>query len=365
MYTENDIVKIAKRENNNKRKYLVINSLQGKHIPVSPSKAINMFYELGKMVKEKCKNEKILFIGFAETATAIGVSIAIEVGGYYIQTTREKIDNVEYLLFSEAHSHATEQKLVKNDIDYIIDKIDRIIFVEDEITTGNTIMDIIKIINQKYPNKIGFMAVSLINGMNKVSRDIFNSNEITTQYLVKTTHDDYEAKVEKIKEDGVNYTIDSTTQRNYHKIICNNYLNARRLIKPQDYLKECKSLWAQINSTIDFTGCKNILVLGTEEFMFPAMFVAKQIEDLKYNVLFHATTRSPIIVSKKENYPLHTRYELESVYEKDRITFLYNINQYDMVILITDTKNENNGTNSIINALLKAGNSTIYYVRWC
>ncbi len=39
MYKEEDLVRIAKRENNTKRKYLVVNRLQGKHIPVSPKNA--------------------------------------------------------------------------------------------------------------------------------------------------------------------------------------------------------------------------------------------------------------------------------------------------------------------------------------
>ena len=52
---------------------------------------------------------------------------------------------LQILFFSEAHSHATEQKLVKDDIDRVINDIDRIVFIEDEVTTGNTIMNIIKI----------------------------------------------------------------------------------------------------------------------------------------------------------------------------------------------------------------------------
>ena len=68
MYKENDLLQIAKRENNNKRNYLVINKLQGKHIPVEPSQALGMFKELAMLLKKAYTNEKILFIGFAETA---------------------------------------------------------------------------------------------------------------------------------------------------------------------------------------------------------------------------------------------------------------------------------------------------------
>ena len=53
MYSENELVTIARRENNNKRGYLVINKLQGKHIPVAPSKALKMFFELAELIKKE------------------------------------------------------------------------------------------------------------------------------------------------------------------------------------------------------------------------------------------------------------------------------------------------------------------------
>ena len=70
-YTEKDLVKIAKRENNTKRNYLVVDPLQGKHIPVVPSKALDLFAALADTFREKYKDEKLLLVGFAETATAI------------------------------------------------------------------------------------------------------------------------------------------------------------------------------------------------------------------------------------------------------------------------------------------------------
>ena len=78
-YTEKDLVKIAKRENNTKRNYLVVDPLQGKHIPVVPSKALDLFAALADTFREKYKDEKLLLVGFAETATAIGAQAAITV----------------------------------------------------------------------------------------------------------------------------------------------------------------------------------------------------------------------------------------------------------------------------------------------
>ena len=143
-YKEEDLVVIAKRENNTKRTYLVVNKLQGKHIPVSPSKALAMFDTLADILKNRYQNEKVLFVGSSETATAIGARVANTFGGIYIQTTREKIPDVDYLFFTESHSHATEQKLVENDIKKWINEVDRIIFVEDEVTTGNTIYKLVQ-----------------------------------------------------------------------------------------------------------------------------------------------------------------------------------------------------------------------------
>ena len=84
MYSENILVKIAKRENNNKRKYLVMNCLQGKHIKTSPKKSLEMFDALADILKKGYIGEKILVVGFAETATAIGARIAYNLNFDYL-----------------------------------------------------------------------------------------------------------------------------------------------------------------------------------------------------------------------------------------------------------------------------------------
>ena len=123
--------------------------LQGKHIPVVTSKALDLFAALADTFWEKYKDEKLLLVGFAETANALGAQAAITVGADYIQTSREVIPGVNFLFFSEEHSHATEQKLVIDDIDRVAAETDRIIFIEDEVTTGKTIRNIISILDRE------------------------------------------------------------------------------------------------------------------------------------------------------------------------------------------------------------------------
>ena len=235
MYNEEKLVRIAKRENNNKRKYLVVNALQGKHIPVSPKESFDMFDALAEIVSKSYNNEKLLLVGFAETATAIGASLAVKLDTYYMQTTREIIDNVDYLFFTESHSHATEQKLVKNDIDKIINKIDRIVFIEDEVTTGNTILGIVNIIKKIYGDSIRFSVASLLNGMDENSLDMYKKYVINVHYLVKTNHSEYTQISEGFAGDCQNFfcnddSIDTDIAYNSYDVF-GDYINARCLTK--------------------------------------------------------------------------------------------------------------------------------------
>ena len=200
MYREEDLVRIAKRENNNKRKYLVVNRLQGKHIPVRPKEALQMFEALAEICKKEYQGERVLVVGFAETATAIGATVAIALGAAYIQTTREALPGAEYLYFSEEHSHATRQKLVKNTLDQTVAQIDRILFVEDEVTTGKTIWNIVALLKRQYPGKLAFAVASLLNGMDDVAADFYKEQGIRLHYLVKTDHKGYTNIAERYEE---------------------------------------------------------------------------------------------------------------------------------------------------------------------
>ena len=100
--------------------------------------------------------------------------------------------------------------------------------------------------------------------------------------------------------------------------------------------------------------------------MYPAIYVAKKIEEMNIDVKCHSTTRSPIAVSLEDEYPVHIRYELTSLYDDNRRTFIYDLEKYDKVIIVTDAINEaKDGTNSLINALYSCENNNITVVRWC
>ncbi len=370
MYREDELVSVARRENNSKRSYLVVNRKQGKHVPVSPGKAFALYRALADEIKGKYEGKRLLIIGFAETATAIGAALAAAMDSFYMQTTRENIENVNYIFFSESHSHATEQRLVKDDLDSIIDRIDHIIFAEDELTTGSTILsaiDRIEGVCGRFAEKIGFSAVSILNGMDAEAVRRYRDRGVQLHFLIKTDHERYSHIADRYKGDGIYHEAMCTAPRfPAEELFIPGGINARRLVLAADYQRGCHALAERILKEISFDLGDRILVLGTEEFMYPALYFGRVLEDRGFFVRSHSTTRSPIVVSGEPEYPLHCRYELVSLYEKDRIAFIYDLEKYDKVVLLTDVRRiAEEGRRSLINALNHSGNKKIFLVRWC
>ena len=106
-------------------------------------------------------------------------------------------------------------------------------------------------------------------------------------------------------------------------------------------------------------GVKTILVLGTEECMYPAIKIGAYLESLGFDVSSHSTTRSPIGVAKLCEYPLYTQLCLSSVYNLNRNTYLYNLKKYDAVYIVTDAGYHNKGLSELILALRLFGNTDI------
>ena len=233
MYLESDLVRIGKRENNKKRNYLVVNRLQGKHIPVLPSEALSMFDALAEIIEKAYSGEKLLLIGFAETATAIGAEAAIKLGAQYIQTTREIVHGVSYLFFSESHSHATEQKLVREDIDKLVGGVDRIIFIEDEVTTGNTILNIVNIMEDRYNEgkndlscNLKFSVASILNGMSVDNLSLYEERGIKVHYLVKIDNSKFSEIADSYTADGKYIVCDTTIMFEVKKYEFTGWINS-------------------------------------------------------------------------------------------------------------------------------------------
>ena len=344
-YNEKELLRIAKRINNNKRNYLLVNPTQAKHVPVSPTKALDMMSALGHKVK-KFYPDSNLVIGFAETATAIGgvVAHSLSENCNYIHTTRENVDNVDnYIFFSEEHSHATEQKLDADNLTQLFDQTSTIILVDDEYSTGKTLINIINQLKQRFSqikNK-KIVAASIINRLSDENMQYMSDNQVDMVWLLKIDNSKYVDAANEINPDFPAAVTD-TDMSPITAFQKHTFPDARVGVDVALIYDDCVDFSKEILSKYDLKN-KNVLFLGTEECMLPSLLIGREIEQ-KANpssVRCHSTTRSPIGVYNKQNYPIKSGFQINSFYESKRKTFIYNTNKYDFVFIVTDAKNRN------------------------
>lgn len=328
--------------NNSRRNYLLVNPLQGKHLPVKPFDALNMMNALGIKVAEKFSSARLV-IGFAETATAIGAIVAKNLSEecFYLQTTRENFAG-KFIEFLEEHSHAPEQKLFAENLSELFNRTQEIIFVDDELSTGKTLLNIVRQLKREFPALIGkkICAASIINRLSEENLSALAEENISCVYLVKLNQN-FDASNFIVTEPEIPKM---SAQKNFSRLKINFYADSRRSVKIGDYFAQFERLRSVCPK---FDG--EILVVGTEEFMLPAIILGSQLEN--FNVVTHSTTRSPIGICDAENYPIRSGFKLKSFYDASRTTFIYNLKHYDAAIIITDAKNYSAGLSDLIAAL--------------
>lgn len=364
-FADEDLVKQVRRDNNSKRNYLLVDSMQGKHVPADPGDVLRLYSELAFQAYGKYTEKKIIFIGFAETATAVGAGTASAFpGSYYIHTTREERDKGFLTAeFREEHSHAAEQLLYSKEWKKIARSAERIVFVEDEITTGKTIMNFISVLKQdeRLSKKVKFSAISILNGMSEERKEELLKEGVDFTYLVKIAAAPdregaytYDAKETEAPEKAEFETVTVTGMK-----------DPRLGLVTSEYTKACEKIFEEIVKKYQLFG-KRVAVVGTEECMYPAILTASLIEKNTgaESVVTHSSTRSPIIPDDEENYPLISRYRVESLYDENRTTFIYNSDrrEYDIVFIVTDSKKEDICIDRFVSAFSKSLKTVL--VRW-
>ena len=358
-----EMICVCKRINNPKRDYLFINKYQGNDVPQKPSKVFEMYDEFIENIK--VTDERIAIIGFAETATAIGNYVAAKLPNcvYEMQTTREELLGEEPIIeFFEEHSHAKQQLLYGRK--EFFKNIDRVMFVEDEITTGHTILNAINQLKSINPN-LKYSVASILNWQDEESAKKYEELGIDAYCLIKGKMKDVNAKVDMAPEEEEE--IDRTTNKeilctNIKSELCNYKENRIRTHLQKDVDEYSKYIYdiifekSKLVKEIKNVENKNILVVGTEEFMYEPMLFASYLEkNTRNNIKYCATTRKPIEVSSESNYILNTRSKLSSAYDEQRTTYFYNLEKCDYVFVIADNIVKKQFCKDIANIFYKKG----------
>jgi hypothetical protein len=372
---------------NNLRSFLFVSKVLGKHIPLNPYQALlagtclaQLFVEgesssrLLEMVKglsdgtdsqkyysEMMNNrytpqQPLIFIGFAETATALGHMIfdCFQSDAFYFHTTRESINNISsQIQFEEEHSHAKHHQCYLLDIEMLHYDYP-VVLVDDEITTGKTALNFIRNIQKKYPRKeyyvlslldwrkesdiqafnllaielgIEIHTISLIQGtMEFISTN--KSNEVKSPIGIPVTNVGEEfitnIKVMHLNTPGKKLlysTIDATSLINNAPFL----LETGRFGITSDQKNDVDHLISYCEESIRpnmLSG--NILCLGTGEFMYVPMRIAAELGE---SVFFHTTTRSPIHVVDQDDYAIRSGLKFPSPDNQNEFLYVYNIPQ--------------------------------------
>lgn len=359
-------ITVEHRSNNPKRDFLFVNKKQCKHIPCKPSDMIAMCNALASQVNSKLstrkdyKNLKILVIGFAETATAIGTIVGdnVKKADYILHTTRESVrDSKEVITFEETHSHATTQKLlVPRESNFDFNDYNYILFVEDEISTGNTILNFINAFEMQHNldaeghklRDIKYGVASICNWQDDCMRQTFKLANIDTFALIRGSLKDVAIKMFEDEPVRLKFTtMCSESGQIGTELYASNKVGTffeNRTGHKVNRTSTDKDVQEFVEELYDrYKKYQSIRVIGTEECMELPIRIAEYFEDMGHEVACHATTRSKIDVLDSyfdgEKDGIKSRYQVPSAYDSCRDTYIYNMKEYyDLVLLVTDSE---------------------------
>lgn len=341
-YRAEDLLCLARRYHNAKRSYLLVNRRQAKHLPSQPKEALLLMRALGEKIRAAFPDAHLI-VAFAETATAVGLMATEGVGGHCLclTTTREAVAGVaDWIEFREEHSHATEQRLDGASLRRMLAETQTVVFLDDELSTGKTIRNMVQALSVEFPElaEKTLVAASIFYRLDAENEAKMAALGITPVYLVRLPQRDYEAEASAytVAPAAIAPPLPAATEE--MRLTAPIPLDPRTGVVGASYIQRWRTFaWKALHAILK-RGAPfgRVLVLGTEECMLPALLIARAWDAAGYEVRCHATTRSPIGVSTADGYPIREGWQLPSFYDDARMTYIYNLDRYDLVVVVTD-----------------------------
>lgn len=387
---------------NKKRSFLFVSKVLGKHIPVNPYTPLLSGAALGLLLYQEMNGDTgketledlmdkaiqglihpelakeayqhliaarlvlpipVVFLGFAETATALGHSMYNMFADHasYIHTTREQIiDHESVVSFEEEHSHAVDHLLYALDAE-LLSGTEPIILVDDEITTGNTAINTIRDIQSKFPRK-EYVIASLLDWRSGKHLQTYSeleqelgiqikslcllqgSIEVEGTPLLKAMNDKEAVATPRESEVVITYVEDGLERLQATSIDSYGDTNSSPYVKYSGRF----GLESVNNEMID-VGVSRIaaqlselreegsrtLVMGMGEFMYLPMRIAAELgEDVSYQ----SSTRSPIHPERRPDYGVHSAAAYPSAGDPEITNYIYNVDfdQYDEIFVVIE-----------------------------
>ncbi|MCJ1907946.1 phosphoribosyltransferase family protein [Planococcus ruber] len=371
---------------NKKRQFLFVSKLIAKHLAVSPSIALGagsllasllmqkeglppipQSAQLVQMLKSGVPNpsvtkeslrhtaalpEKTVFIGMAETATGLGHSVFQHFeNAVYIHTTREQISGLEpSFVFEEEHSHATSHKVYAPE--GLLEEAEAIVLVDDEISTGNTLINLITALDEQFPGK-KYTSLSILDWRNEDQQKKFSqlAQDLKIDIAVLSLMAGHfelnhgsspdESPIEQLEGSSPKQPqeLAEAEQLPYESSTGQQYIRLTGRFGLSSKEQQAIDSWALETAAKLEQKPKRPLVVGIGENMYLALRFGLALSD---DSIVQTTTRSPIFAADQEGYPIREKagFRLPDADGVDQ--FIYNLNGLDIdrIYLLAESVSE-------------------------
>ncbi|GAA4229626.1 hypothetical protein GCM10022254_22490 [Actinomadura meridiana] len=387
-----DLVGLAVRRNP-RRAHLLVSEVLGKHVPTDPRLVYGAGLLLGELVRARLRQEEptppdgllvdalrrvpgaaaglrdllrapqvpveAFVLGYAETATALGHSVADALGdAYYLHSTRRPVKGfATYGGFEEEHSHATSHLLLPAD-PAALDRDVPVVLVDDELSTGRTVLNTIEALHTVRPrsryvvaalvdlrgpadrarmealaDRLGTRidAVALAAGHVDLPEDVLEAGQtLVTELTARSAPQEPESTfdVTRVELEWPAGLPDGGRH---------GFLPAHRERLEKDLPRMADVLASGLGE-----GASRVLVLGFEELMYAPLRLAEALADARpdLDVRYSTTTRSPVLAVDDPGYAIRTRLTFpahDDPADGPGERYAYNVSSAsDQIILVVD-----------------------------
>ncbi|MDL4817991.1 phosphoribosyltransferase family protein [Actinomadura opuntiae] len=358
------LVGLAVRRNP-RRAHLLVSAVLGKHVPTDPRLVYGSGLLLGELVRARLRDEApsvpsgsladalagapgaaaslrdamreprppvdALVFGYAETATALGHSVADALGGaYYLHSTRRPVPGfAAYGGFEEEHSHATSHLLLPSN-PAALDRDVPVVLVDDELSTGQTVLNTISALHELRPRKHYVLAalvdlrnendrarmdelalrlgtridaVALAGGRVELPGDVLEVGERIVSDLSANAAPPPASDLFPLARISLEWP-SGVPDGGRH-----GFLPEHRAALEKDLPRMADAIAPELGD-----GPSRVLVLGFEELMYAPLRLGEALADALpgADVRYSTTTRSPVLAVDDPGYAIRTRLAFPS-----------------------------------------------------
>jgi hypothetical protein len=334
-WTATQLVRPGLRRNP-RRAHLLVSTVLGKHIPVDPDVVIAAGNELAALVRTAVNGSDVDVLGFAETATGLGHTVATALGAHcYLHSTRRPVPGMTvHGEFEEGHSHATDHLLMPTSADLLAGDLP-LILVDDEISTGATALDALRQIHAS-AERAYYVIASLVDM--RTAEHLAAAAAVATELGVRIDNVSLAQGSVELEQGLVETVLDlpdpvfnpTAAQPGSVRRVDAHWPATLPDGGRHGFLR---SDAAGFDSAIDDLSATvaaalpesaPVVVIGHEELMYLPLRLAAALQKRGHRALFQTTTRSPAYVLDVPDYPLCRGFEFAAPEDESGLRYLYN-----------------------------------------